>query len=479
MNARETSLSLQIVKQSLTQPGQETMVWQVLQAEAANINALGGKESYVKMENAQSAGNEPADIATAISQMSQASVLETTKICQEGCKSYEELGKQPVRTEDECSKLNPDLRAPASHPSEVDRMDEIPFISSYGRNDCHTSDLNVLATRQDHQEHPKSEETFQENSCFDKHQRTIAGERQSDLLEHSKGDYLNVPQSNHIESQLSNFPEFGKTISYTNRNERIPSQGRPYDCLQCGKSFSKREHWRNHQHLHTGNKRHKCLDCGKTFTSKEILTRHQRVHTGEKPHKCPQCGKCFSQTGDLKRHEKIHTAEKPFKCPQCGKCFSRKDPLQEHQKIHSGERPYECPHCRKCFRRREHLMNHQQLHFGGRLHQCSQCEKRFNFREVLKRHQRIHTGEKPYQCSECGKCFKQCGDLKRHQRIHTGEKPYACPDCGKSFSRRECMKIHQRIHTGEKPFRCLECGRSFSQRAILTRHQRIHWAETM
>ncbi|KAH0630564.1 hypothetical protein JD844_013738 [Phrynosoma platyrhinos] len=213
VNIRETSLSLQIVKQSLTQPGQETMVWQVLQEEAANINALGGKGSYVKTESALSAKNEPRDIATTISQISQGSVLETTKICQEGCQSYEELGKQSVGTEDEYSKLTPDLIAAASQPSQVDRRDKIPFISSCGRNDCHTSDLNMLTARQDHQEHPRPEETFQENSCFDKHQRRIAGERQSDLSEHGKGDYLNAPQKK-SETSAVHKREVSTMVSY-------------------------------------------------------------------------------------------------------------------------------------------------------------------------------------------------------------------------------------------------------------------------
>nr|XP_008104020.1 PREDICTED: zinc finger protein with KRAB and SCAN domains 7 [Anolis carolinensis] len=493
-NLRETSLSLQVVKRSLTQPGQDTMVWRVLQEEAAEINALDiGKGGCVKTENVPTEENESVDNAT-VSKGIQGNVTKTTEIGQEGFGSDEELGA------DGYSELTPDPIAAASHPSKVLRWDEISF---QGRNYSYASKFNVVSTRQDHKEHPRSEETFPQNSWFEKHQRKLAEKHQSELSEHGKGDYSNtyrsncpemepsnqlemdsnkhpetepsnypeMEPSNYPETELSNYPEtepsnypetepsnysemelsnypetepsnypetessnytemelnyfpaFGRSFSYIKRNEGILGQGRTYNCSQCGKSFNKKDRWKNHQQLHTGEKHYPCLECEKRFTSKEVLTRHQRVHTGEKPHTCAQCGKCFSQRGDLKRHQRIHTAEKPFQCAQCGKCFSRKEPLQKHQRIHSGERPYQCPH----------------------------CQKRFH----------------------------QCGDLKRHRRIHTGEKPFECPDCGKSFGRREHLKGHQRIHTGEKPYPCLDCGRNFSQRAVLIKHQRTHWRNTL
>nr|XP_060615994.1 uncharacterized protein LOC132765736 [Anolis sagrei ordinatus] len=476
-NLWETSLSLQVVKRSLTQPGQETMVWRVLQEEDAEINTL-GKSGCVKTEDVLTEENEPVDNATTVSKGSQGNVIETTKIVQEGFRSDEELGTEG------CRGLTPDLIAAASHPSKVYRWDKIP---SQRRNYSYTSKCNVFSTKQDHEEHPRSEETFPQNSWFGKHQRKLAEQHQSELLEHRKGDYSNtyrsnrlemepsnysetepsnytetepsnyretepsnypetepsnypetepsnhtemepsnyteMEPSNHTEMELNYFPVFGGSVRYTKQNEGIFGQRRIYDCSRCGKSFSKKDRWINHQQLHTGEKRYACHECGKRFASKEVLTRHRRVHTGEKPHKCSQCEKCFSQRGDLKRHQRTHTAEKPFQCAQCEKCFSRKELLQKHLRIHSGERPYQCPH----------------------------CQKRFH----------------------------QCGDLKRHRRIHTGEKPFECPDCGKSFGRREHLKGHQRIHTGEKPYPCLDCGKNFSQRAVLLKHQATHWRNTL
>ncbi|XP_044308816.1 zinc finger protein 383-like [Varanus komodoensis] len=480
VNVKETGVYLQIVKQSLTQPGQQTMVWQVLQEDGGNMGSLGDENgSQVKMEHSQCAGNEPEETPRMVAQISQVNVLEAAEMQEEGHLSKGGQGAQPVGRENRCNELAGDFPAAISHPFEIYTKENMSLFSKYGRKYCCRSELEMMHSVEGRDEYPMSEENLQQNSYFDQPQRIIKGE--GELSDYGEGHIISH-QSNHTEEKPSNSPECGKSFSFQKslkRSQGIQSEGKPYECSQCGKVFSQRERLKNHLQLHTGEKRHECPECGKRFSSKEVLTRHQRIHTGERPHKCPQCGKCFSQRGDLKRHQRIHTAEKPFKCSQCGKCFSRKEPLQKHQRIHTGEKPYECSHCRKCFGRKEHLMNHQQVHTGGKLHECSQCGKRFTFREVLTRHQRIHTGEKPYECSHCGKCFNQCGDMKRHRRIHTGEKPYECPECGKSFSRREHLKDHQRIHTGEKPFKCIECGRDFSRRDILIRHQRTHWTETL
>ncbi|XP_062978652.1 zinc finger protein 397-like [Elgaria multicarinata webbii] len=450
MDPKETSLSLHLVRPCSSQPGQKTIVWQVQPEDGESIDPMGDeKGNQVKMENSQCGGNEPEDMPRTTPQISQANVLETAEMHEEGFKSEEGRGNQPVKRENDCHELTEGLTAVIIQASEINVRDKLPLFSKYGRRHHYTSELDMIQTKEDYQEYSMSEENLLQNSCFDQYQRIITGGNEPYFSEHGKGGDFNKYQSNHPEEKPNNSTECWKSFSYTkllNSNLEIQSEGQPYECFHCSKCFSQREHLINHQQLHTGEKRHECPQCGKLFTLKQALVKHQEIHTGEKPFKCSQCGKCFSDRGVLKVHQRIHTGEKPYKCSQCGKCFRKSGNLMCHQRIHTGEKPYKCPQCGKCFRERAKLKIHQRIHTGEKPYKCPQCGKSFSRSENLKNHQRIHTGEKPYTCSECGKSFNQGGHLKKHQRIHTGEKPYKCSQCGKWFCHRGDLRKHERIH---------------------------------
>ncbi|XP_054847902.1 DNA-binding protein Ikaros isoform X4 [Eublepharis macularius] len=96
-----------------------------------------------------------------------------------------------------------------------------------------------------------------------------------------------------------------------------------------------------------------------TSTGGQLNTRNERV-LGERPFQCNQCGASFTQKGNLLRHIKLHSGEKPFKCHLCNYACRRRDALTGHLRTHSVGKPHKCGYCGRSYKQRSSLEEHKE-----------------------------------------------------------------------------------------------------------------------
>ncbi|XP_066469255.1 zinc finger and SCAN domain-containing protein 30-like [Tiliqua scincoides] len=331
-----------------------------------HLQSRGEEGSQIKVENAQWAETGPGETFAEIPQWNFPVISEIHK---RRCMSRGQDGQKLVEKEDGPSEFMDSLPASLSETSSAQANREKCAYSRSGRKHHYKPGLATSHPRENSTESPTSVENNQQKCYLDQHSKVPTEERYYELPErgecfHWRDGFAGL-QNSQVEERASGGWEGEKSFSSikaVRRDQGIQTEGKRYECAQCGKYFRHRQTLAKHHKIHTGEKLHGCPVCGKRFITREPLIRHQRVHTGEKPYVCAQCGKCFRQRVHLMCHQKTHTGEKPFKCPECGRSFSRRDKLIRHQRTHRGHRPYECPKCRKNFAQKTRMMKHWSTH---------------------------------------------------------------------------------------------------------------------
>ncbi|XP_017781955.1 PREDICTED: zinc finger protein 91-like [Nicrophorus vespilloides] len=77
----------------------------------------------------------------------------------------------------------------------------------------------------------------------------------------------------------------------------------------------------------------KCINCNKSFMRKEHLLRHMTLHNGMKNYTCDVCSKSFSRNDNLLKHKKIHSKTNLI-CEVCYKPFLRQYNYTMHRACH-------------------------------------------------------------------------------------------------------------------------------------------------
>ena len=156
------------------------------------------------------------------------------------------------------------------------------------------------------------------------------------------------------------------------------------------------------------------------------------IHAGEKRHACPYCQKSFSRKDHLKNHLRIHDPNKElYKCGQCGKEYASPFAYKTHLAIHSAEDGnLTCGVCKEEFQDKETLLAHLKVHAGARsikdsgekTQQCPSCDKMFFTKKDVKRHMVVHTKDRDFLCQFCPQRFGRRDHLVRHlNKTHPGE----------------------------------------------------------
>ncbi|KAI1890307.1 hypothetical protein AGOR_G00152390 [Albula goreensis] len=231
---------------------------------------------------------------------------------------------------------------------------------------------------------------------------------------------------------------------------------------------------------------HQCLDCGRTFSKRKKLDKHRRIYHHKNPvviHRGPG-------------HVTIPKNMSQLRCCECDRHFDTGEAFYRHQCFHlrkqlrvfraSGRRSEEGTffHCQLCVLRfpgglelelhtkERHPEQHRKLTKNtstvtlqtsavGDKGTQTDVKSESSIRASRAAEKGLGTSKVLYQCPECGRKFKGHNMLEKHRRIY-------------HRIQRTVPRRHHAPQKGSNPLRCCECDRQYSSEEAFYRHQCFH-----
>ena len=267
-------------------------------------------------------------------------------------------------------------------------------------------------------------------------------------------------------------------------------------CLECNRSFNKKEHRNLHYYRTHVDKKDwpfickeliNDVECGRKCPTELVLNRHIKEVHPVKVISCPyeNCQSSFKSENALNTHKKKYhvngnLVNKLYICQTdgCNASFGKKHQLKAHTFVHTGIEPFQCLHedCGRKFKTKAQYNRHVQRHGKERQqHKCNECEEIFLYRHLLTKHKK-QAHKKNFICKECNKIFKSKENLKNHMKTHleTREK-YKCDHCEKSYTKKSNLTKHVKVkHNNAKEYTCLVCSKSYAHNHSLNNHMKEH-----
>ncbi|KAK9022540.1 hypothetical protein V6N11_002796 [Hibiscus sabdariffa] len=240
------------------------------------------------------------------------------------------------------------------------------------------------------------------------------------------------------------------------------------ECQQCGATFRKPAHLKQHLQSHSLERPFVCSvdDCHASYRRKDHLNRHHLQHQG-KLFSCTSqnCNKKFAFQGNMKRHVKeFHAADsspspdagtqKQYLCQEvgCGKVFKFASKLRKHEdshvKLDSVEAFCSEPSCMKYFTNEQCLKAHvQSCHQYINCQICGAKQLKKNIKRHLRSHESCVASER-IKCDfeGCLHTFSTKSNMRQHVKaVHEELKPFACSfsGCGMRFSFKHVRDNHE------------------------------------